>query len=319
VASQGELLQLVLSLLAQAANSRQVLNELTRKLIGLAEHAFSLRDASTLEEASLVLMNLPIDKARQIGTYYQALALSTKRKRSEALTLLEEVIDNVPLAYTARTLLASGAIHHYKGQIDDALRFYKEAILTALPEYGHDLQTTLVSCLNISAIKSLNDNHREALTDLEKLAPVMLMVAKQSPLYYYYYHADLAYELSQVGRLAEAEAACAVALASPFAHAYPEWSETRDEIAAKRQSASPSIAAINGLPTTNASPQIEQERKPESSIAPAFYWPAGEKFFLQRASIAIAAKTAIACFRIIKRTLERVRLSLGPRAPPVRF
>jgi tetratricopeptide (TPR) repeat protein len=315
VVGHGELLPYVVDQLAQAANSRQVFTELAQRLIRLAEHAFNLRDANALEEASRILMNLPIGKARQIGLYYQALALSRCGKRNGSLALLEKVADSVPLSYRARVLLASGAIHQMEGRVDEAVRFYPEALRAASPENGHDSLTALVSCLNISALKSHNGNHQEALADLKKLQPMVLIVARHSPLYFYYYHADLAYELSQVGRIAEAEAACAVALASPFAHAYPEWSDTSNEIAAKRLPATHSVVAINRVVETETAyhPEPKGETNPVKAVnfgwLPEYQRP-------QESTALIGASASIARCVTIRRTLELLGQSIRARAPP---
>lgn len=58
--------------LAQSFHSRQAFQELTDKLIRLAEHAYCPRDMKTVQEVGLILMNLPMDSARQVGQYYQA-------------------------------------------------------------------------------------------------------------------------------------------------------------------------------------------------------------------------------------------------------
>jgi hypothetical protein len=135
-------------------------------------------------------------------------------------------------------------------------------------------------------------------------------------LHFYFYHADLAFELAQVGHIAEAEAACSIALASPFAQAYPEWSDTRDEIAAKRQSASPSVVAINRKPEASLSQQAKTEQRPEPVCALALCWPPRKKGFVQTSLILIVSTEAIRIVVIPTSILDRVRLSIAARAPP---
>jgi tetratricopeptide (TPR) repeat protein len=227
--------------------------------------------------------------------YYQALAFSRSGKKNEALPLLEKVTDNAPIAYRARALQSSGAIHQWKGQIDEALRFYPEAMRAASPEIGRDLLTTLRVYLEISGIKSGDGDHRGALSILERVSPLVQIVASQTPLCFYLYHNELAIELAESGRIAEAEAACAIALASPFAPAYPEWSETREEIAAKRLSATPSFVAVNRAIKADSSQQAELECQPQQSKALAFSRLAVKKLFVQRSSIAVVATAANGC------------------------
>ena len=61
---------------------------------------------------------------------------------------------------------------------------------------------------------------------------------------YYDYLDNLAVELCEVGRLEEARNISQIVLASPFAPAYPEWSETSDEIAGRGRRASRSVVAF---------------------------------------------------------------------------
>jgi len=244
-----------MSPLAYAASSRQVFKGLAKRLIQLAEHFFGLRDIDSLREVSLVLQTLPIAEAQIIGQYYRALAIRRNGDIDESLPLLEVVADGAPMAYRARALQTLGAIYHTQGRIDEALRFYPEARRAASSENGCDLLTTLLLDQEIACIKSEMGDHRGALADYEKLSPLVQMVSRQNPLYFYFYHNELAVEFAELGRLDEAEAACEIAIDSPFAPAYPEWSETRDDIAAKRRSATSSVVAFNG--TAEADP-VEQ-------------------------------------------------------------
>src|SRR4029079_1427801 len=100
-------------------------------LIQFAEQAYLRRDVDALEDVSRVLMNLPVDAARQVGLYYHALAIKRKGDLDGAQMLLEAVADNAPLNYRARAIQGLGANYHDKGQLDDALRFQVEALRIA--------------------------------------------------------------------------------------------------------------------------------------------------------------------------------------------
>ena len=306
--------RLVVSGLAHAANSHELFNQLGNKLIRLAEHAYSLRDANTIQKASQVLMNLPTASARQVGQYYQALAARQDGRIDEALSLLETVADDGPVVYRARAIQALGAIYHRQGRNDEALRLYPEALRVASRDDGRDLLTTLLVFLEISCIKSEIGDHRGALTGYESLSPLVRIVARENPVYFYGYHNELAIELDEFGRAAEAEAACAIALASPFAPAYPEWSATRDEIAAKRQSATPSIVAVKRAPETGHSVQAQPQRQSTTSKALALTQLANDKGSFQRSIIPIPATPTSPLTAISIR--HRVLICIGPRAPP---
>jgi tetratricopeptide (TPR) repeat protein len=310
----GLLCQRLIALgLLRATNSKQLFHQLATNLIRIAEHSIGLRDMQTLSEVSEILSNIPLPEAMQAGTYYCALVMKRRGQADEAHTLLEMIADSQTASYRARAMQTLGVMHHEQRNLDDAGRFYIEAMRTGTE---NDLITALSARETISAIKSTSDDHQGALCDLENLWPLFRLVAKQYPFYFYVYHADLAYELGEVGRVAEAEAACAIALASPFAPAYPEWSETRDEIAAKRVSATPSVVTINRAPEAAPSPRAVPKRKPKPIGRLAISWPACKKTFLQRASNTIAVTSAIPLDGITQSILDRMLICIGPRAPP---
>ena len=167
----------------------------------------------------------------------------------------------------------------------------------------------------IGIIQSFAGDHKGALHNLEKLWPLVNNIARQDPFYFYLYHNAVGVELGEVGRVEEAQAACKIALASPFASAYPEWNETRQELEAKRTSATASVVAINRAPEAEPSPQAEPLRKPHRSRSRLSAWLASENT-LQRSSIKSAPIATIAGAQITQRILDRLLICIGPRAPP---
>jgi hypothetical protein len=318
VVSNGGLFhQIVASHLAQTVHSQEIYLKLANALIRFAEQAFTLRDLSALEEASRILMTLPVDAARQIGIYYYALAINRRGRRDEAKVLLERVADHGPVTYRARAIQTLGTGQHYNGQLDEALRFQVEALRVASDRNAHGLQTTLMAHLEISHFKSDTGDHKGALRVLESVTPLVQIVARQNPLYFYFYHNELAVEFGELGRIAEAEAACKIALACPFASAYPEWGETHQELEAKRTSATASVVAINRAPAAEAaaSPQAKPERKSKPAARLAFSWPARRKDSLQRSIIPIVATATIGHNETTQGILDRVLICNAPRAP----
>jgi tetratricopeptide (TPR) repeat protein len=275
-----------------------------------------MRDLNTLDEVSQVLMNLPVDAVRQIGFYYHALAINRKGQRDEAEALFEKIADNGPTTYRARAIQTLGANWLDKGQPNETLRFQIEALRAASDRNAQGLQTTLLARWEISIIKSLDGDHEGALSDLNRLSPLVNLAAKQKPFYFYAYCNALAVGLGELGRIGEAEATLELALASPYASAYPEWSETRQELEAKRTAVTPSVVAINRTPEAPPSPQAEPQPKPRRSTAHLSKWLASENTFLQRPSISTAAITIIASDQITQSTLDRVLVCHRSRAPP---
>lgn len=313
----GLLHQVVVSRLARTSNSLLLLNELADCLIRSAEHALSLREMGALEEVSLALMNLPVAYARQIGQYYQALVINRNGHKHQALSLLEGVAVLAPLHYRGRALQSLSAVHHELGQPDEALRFYPDALRMASSNNRRDLLTTLFVDLEMAWYKSETGDHRGSLADYQKLSPLVRIVARQHPLYFYLYHNELAIEFAELGRLAEAEAACAIALASPYAPAYPEWSATRDEIAAKRQTASQSVVAIHRAPEAERAPLAKPQRNAKPALRFVSGYQASAKDFFQRSKLPIPARTTTTAFNKVS-ILDRVLICIGPRAPPAR-
>lgn len=318
VSRSGLLQHIVASHLAQTVHSQELFAKLTNELIRFAEQAFTMRDLNALEEVSRVLMNLPMDAARQIGTYYYALAINRKGHTDEATTLLQTVADKAPITYRARAIQTLGGIHHDLGQLNEALRFQLEVLRVASDENVHGLQPALMAGFEISIIKSLDGDHRGALSSLRSLNPLVNLVAKQRPFYFYLYCSELAIELGELGHIAEAEATLSVALASPYAPAYPNWAETRQEIEAKRTSATPSFVPINQTSEVIPAPQIQPQPCPKTKRVVAFRWLSIKRTSLQIALIAIPKFRAIANGRTNRNTLERLGRCIRSRAPPAR-
>lgn len=302
--------------LAKSAHSKEALLGLANELIHFAEQAYAMRDIGVLQDVSDLLINVPVTEARQVGLYYRAIAINRKGEISEAEVLLEEIANHGPITYRARALQTLGANRHDKGQPDEALRFQLEALRLAADRSAKGLQTALLASLEIATITSINENHTAALASLESLAPLVRIVSRENPLYFYFYHNELAVEFAASGRIAEAEAACAIALASPFAAAYPEWSQTRDEIAAKRQAASQSVVAIHRAPEADRAPQAESQRNAKLVVRFVSGYQASNKDFFQRSNIPIPARTTIALNPV--GILDRMLSCIGPRAPPAR-
>jgi hypothetical protein len=316
VSRDGLLRHIVAGHLAQTVHSRKLFGKLANQLIAFAEQAYIVRNLPALEEASQILMNLPVDAARQIGTYYYSLAINRKGQRDQAETLLGKVANDGPVTYRARAIQSLGGNLHDKGKLDEALRLQLEALRAASDRDADGFQTTLKAHFEIAIVRSLDGDHSGALSHFEKLWPIVNHITRQNPLYFYLYHNAIAVELGEVGRFEEAEAACKIALASPFAAAYPEWSETRDEIAAKRQAASRSVVAIHHAPEAKRAPQAKSQLNAKPVVSFVSGYQASDKDFFQRSVLTIPATATITLNAVS--ILDRVLICIGPRAPPTR-
>jgi len=314
VTGDRRLQRIVTRHLSLTAHSYELFVDLTNELIRFAEQAYFMRDVDALHEVSQVLMNLPVDAARQIGTYYYALAIN-RSARAEAAALLETIADNGPITYRARAIQTLGANYHEKGQFDEALRFQFEALRAASDPNVRGFQTALMAHFEIAIVKSLKGDHTGALADLRKLHPLVNIIAKQKPFLFYAFCNSLAVELAELGRLAEAEAFCAITLASPLARVYSEWSETRDDIAAKRTSATPTVICINRAPKPLTSPEPRTQRR-RGKLAKLCLRPRvrNSKDSFQQSIISIPATITTLISGISIR--DRVLICTSPRSPP---
>jgi len=319
VSRGGLLRRVVANRLAETVHSQESFVKLTNKLVRFAEQALVMRDVETLDEVSHILMNLPVHAARQIGRYYYALAIYRMGQRGAADALLKKIADKGPITYRAQAIQALGAHHHASGQLEEALRFQLEALRAASDPSARGLQTALFARWEISIIKSLDGDHKGALSDLKSLSPIVSLLAKQKPFYLYAFHVDLAVDLGELGRIDEAEATLEVALASPYASAYPNWAETRQELEAKRTFATPSVVAINQTSEVISAQQTQRKPCQTSNRVVAFCWLSAKRTSLQIASIAIARFWAIAGRRTNRDTLERLGRCIRSRAPPARL
>jgi len=316
VGRRGLLEHLVASHLAETVQSQELFAKLTDDLIRLAEQALVIRKVDALEEVSQVLINLPVDAAREIGAYYYALAINRKGHTEEAKTLLQRVADNAPITYRARAIQTLGGIHHASGLLDEALRFQLEALRAASDRNAHGLQTRLMAGFEVWIIKSLDGDHKGALSGLRSLSPLVNLVSEEKPFYFYLQCSELAIELGELGHLAEAEETLEIALRSPYASAYPNWAETRQELAAKRTSATPSVVPVRqtaeGIPASRTEPQHSQ--KPDRVLAFCRLIIKGTAF--QITLILIAGFKAVADRPIRIDILDQLGRYFRARAPP---
>ena len=258
------------------------------------------------------MLTLPLsDQLESVARYYEALCTWRRGDTDAARRSLERVIEESPQQYRARALQIIGLTYHECGDVDAAVPLYVAAGKAAA---NCDLLTAAYSQSMTAVVRSLHGDHQRALADLEKLFPVFREVCKYYPAPYYEFLNSLAVELGEVGRIAEAEAACAIALASPFAAVYPNWTETRDEIVAKRVCATPSVVAVQRVLKAAASPLANPQRKSKPVIWFGRSFLADSRDFFQRSIIPISAIARIALKAT--RILDRVLACIGPRAPP---
>lgn len=339
ISAKGSFRQRLIEEFTQAEYSKNLFLALANRFISFSEQAYIQRDVDSLEQASLVLINLPLSEAQQIGLYYQALSNCRKDQKDEARVQVERIVDTAPLTYRSRAILTLGTFYHDQGKFDEALRFYIEASKVALSWGALGAIATLRAEQNVAFILSDLGDHNRSLSKLESLWPLVQFLAKQNPFYLHLYHNAVAVELAALGRFDEAQAASEIALTSPFAPVYPEWSETREEISQKRVSrwsnlpvspqsflAAESNSFSNQDSQTAANSETEAEAKPQVKKAlatkrlrvVAFYLQ-NRKYNFQIPSGTIPTKALAVNPGSAQSILERLGESIRPRGPPCCF
>jgi hypothetical protein len=243
---QGELYQPIVWPFIKRSH-RTCWTEVGNRLIIVAEHALNMRQPDVVDQASQILLNSPLPREyHNIGQYYRAMSIKRTMGSTAARGILEDVAESqvTPLRYRARALQAIGIIHHDNGDLNEGLRFFLKAGCVASEKHGRDLLTVTLSQWMIAVIKSIKGDNRGALLDLERLSSPVRLLSADQPFILYSYSNSLAVEFLELGRIEEAQNASRIALASPFADKYPEFSETDKDISQKARRASHSIVAI---------------------------------------------------------------------------
>jgi tetratricopeptide (TPR) repeat protein len=217
----------------------------SRRLIHLADFATTCRQGEVIRRISKVLSEIPLPQNnRGVSQYYQALAINNfgDGNVDEAARRLENVLDEAPVIFKARGMLSLGTCLVRLNQKDLAYKLYTEA-QRVNAKVSDSLLSSFLS-MNVAYLLSADGNHNASLKILESIHPFMRTLAKIYPNQYCNYLNSFANELLEAGRIKEALYYIRVALASPFAFAYPEWHETGREVAQSSLRASKSVVSV---------------------------------------------------------------------------
>lgn len=238
--------QLLASLaLIQPARTEEALIETGNRLVALASHANTFRQMDAVEQIGQSLMSLPLPpQFESIGRYYHGLYLMRRGGIAEAGALFEKTAEESTPTYRARALTLIGASFFLKGDLRSSLQSYIEAARIASRQDIGGWRAIVEAHRSIAMLKSVNGDHHGAVADLESLYPLVRVVSSSHPVVYYYYLNSLAVEFCEVGRLEEARRASEIAIASPYASAYPEWHDTRNKIARRQYRTPRSFIAL---------------------------------------------------------------------------
>jgi len=187
-----------------------------------AAHAFC--QLEQVRELARILVNLPIREYELIGQYY--LVWCKCRELEYQSDVLEQIAEHSH-SYKAKALISRAAFDVYHGNAEGALYFYTEAL-----RVNTTVSDSIKALTGIATLKSIEGFGRSALKDLERLVPILRYA---EPLTLFQTLNSYAVELSEHGRVYEAESVLAHAVSSPLAPFYPELQETLSEVRSNRK------------------------------------------------------------------------------------
>jgi hypothetical protein len=268
---------------------------------------------------------LPIDpRTHEIAHYYRALSAkigtaatcfclpghwSTEGVRS----LLERLADNASAEYKPRILLGLGGCYGVSNHLEESGEVWLEAARMAVRT---DVFSRCGALRMLALVRSLTGDHAGSLADLERLYPLVRSLSTSYAGEYHEYLNNLAYELGHVGRVEEAKAAIKVALRSPYAHRFPDWSETAQELETKpRRAFPPFVVAIGGSAETADRLQSKDSASlnvgPEARRTPPVE---SERNELARAA-SVCGPAAVGCFDAALKLQRSNRVRAGSQNP----
>jgi hypothetical protein len=302
--------------LARSLYTREGFELLGRQLAAIARHAYFTRQTEAMKRASQLMLALPLSKdLKSIAQYYQAIGAWKQGDVDDARQMLSYVIDTASQRYQAQGLLTFGTTYVGQGKLDASLPHYLAAARVA---GERDLFTFAGSQKMMAVVQSIYGDHHQALDNLERLFPLVRAIAKHCPVFYYEFLNSYAVELGEVGRINEAQNVCAITLASSFAAAYPEFAQTRDELAAKRTAATPSIIAVPAAaPELISSTQAQIDPEPEPARARSTITLKLGRLTLPARALTMALRCAFIPFVSPALILDQLAESILPRGPPV--
>lgn len=172
-------------------------------------------------------------RTENAGQYFKALAICRDGSlgRAEARRIFEELTDQSSPIFNSLSLAGIAQEEIYYQGTPSPLSVSLTVTAARLSYQAKSLLPFLQCQSDLSIHRSLDGDHQGALLLLQGVAKLMESVKGVYPALYCNYLNSLAYELAALGEVAAAWHYNAKALASPYAARYPEWRETRLEIA----------------------------------------------------------------------------------------
>jgi tetratricopeptide (TPR) repeat protein len=286
--------------------SRSQLEAIGRQLVDIARQAHVSRRTDLVEIASHAILSLPLSSdIHSAGTFYAAYCRHQRGEVEESRIILSYVADSPASGFRERAIFELGTTYFTQGDIAQALYFYIESAKAAKHT---DPLTYVHSLWMLAASSGVIGDHRRASSDLEQLFPLVHSLNGIYPSFYFNYLNSLAVEFCEVGRIEEANHAIDIALASPFADRFPEWIETKREIAQKAKERRKSPALIIAVPSALPEAAPDAKAQPSMNAVSVFLVELGLRFSSKVTTSTSFVKSQLAVIPILERYIKCARI-----------
>jgi tetratricopeptide (TPR) repeat protein len=214
----------------------------------IASYSYSSRRVEELEYASRLMLGIPVPGQQIVSAHYQSLCCRLRGEYEKSLEMSWRVAESPLAAYRTRAFLNIGNTHYDSGRIEQSLPFYAAVSQMAADDDPLRLAQALWMIANVRVRQG---DCKNALKVFEKIEPIVRFLSRNHPTLQCDFLNDIAFALGEAGRIEEGLRLVQVALSSPYAPRFPYWTDTRNELEAKRE-ATPVLVHID-LPQENSS------------------------------------------------------------------
>ena len=202
-------------------------------LIALATLARIMREHELLDLIIRQLRELNLTSTQFETLQYFSAYSDIVRGDASPVVMLENLSSLASAPIRARAFHVLGLVECFiNKQAPKALRYYHES-LRSLSE--NDTLSTLRIQKDIAVCLALDGDHKSSLRLLEEIRPMEMKLKTALPIRYLDFLNSYAIELAHAGRFEEADHASRIVVASIDPGKFPEWHDTRFEIAEMRQ------------------------------------------------------------------------------------
>ena len=216
-----------------------------RELIGKAECAYSLRQLEIVHRIGQRLEELEFQIE---GEYYCALAANSRGSGNLSYSnkAFERISNTDNLEYRAKATTALAFNARLQGDFDSAIRLHHEAF--RMLHYKPSPLALVQNQKNLAVVLSMQGCHAESFRLLESVSPIVSTLGLRIPVLVPDHLNSLAVELSEIGRVEEANQANSITLASPYLPYYDEWLDTKRDLQSKKAQRESEAVILVGLP-----------------------------------------------------------------------